>query len=152
MAVAVELGKELSRYDWASLRAASTWTHQPEPRRLSTLFSRALIAMSSWATALSVSGPRKRIVRAKLPSLFSTIPGPIKAAQGKWREPGVFMWILAAVFTFDLVFVGGLVYLLPSIIAFQRRLQRRRSLLVTNILLGITVIGWVGCLFWSLTA
>lgn len=60
--------------------------------------------------------------------------------------------ILAAVFTFDLVFVGGLVYLLPSIIAFQRRLQRRRSLLVTNIFLGITVIGWVGCLFWSLTA
>lgn len=59
--------------------------------------------------------------------------------------------ILAGTVTFDLVFVGGLVYLLPSIIAFQRQLQQRRSLLLINIVLGITVIGWVGCLVWSLT-
>lgn len=41
---------------------------------------------------------------------------------------------------------------LPSIIAFVRRHHNRYAILVLNILLGWTGVGWVLALVWSLTA
>ncbi|WP_340556751.1 NCS2 family permease [Streptomyces sp. GSL17-111] len=50
-----------------------------------------------------------------MPFTFSIVNGvgagiiaycAIKLAQGKWREPGLFMWILAAVFVYNFAFVG----------------------------------------------
>ena len=40
------------------------------------------VAINSPCVALSRSGPRKRAVRWKLPSLFKTTPGAISPAQG----------------------------------------------------------------------
>ena len=40
---------------------------------------------------------------------------------------------------------------LPSIIAFRRGHTKRREVLVLNILLGWTVIGWIVALVWSVT-
>lgn len=45
-----------------------------------------------------------------------------------------------------------LVGFLPSIIAFARRHHNRIAILVLNVLLGWTLIGWVLALVWSLTA
>ena len=41
---------------------------------------------------------------------------------------------------------------LPSIIAFARRHQNRAAILVLNIFLGWTFVGWVIALVWAFTA
>src|SRR6516162_10845383 len=56
---------------------------QPEPRRRSALLSRAVTPTNSAGVALSRSGPRKRAVRCRLPSLFRTTPAETSAAQGR---------------------------------------------------------------------
>jgi hypothetical protein len=43
-------------------------------------------------------------------------------------------------------------YFLPTIIAILRKKQSAGGIFVLNLLLGWTVIGWVGALIWSLTA
>ena len=47
-----------------------------------------------------------------------------------------------------LIFFG----LLPSLIAFVRRHHNRYAILVLNVFLGWTLIGWAVALVWSLTA
>src|SRR5215467_6430306 len=58
-------------------------TAQPEPRRRSALLSRAVTPTSSAGVALSRSGPRKRAVRWRLPSLLRTMPSSTSAAHGR---------------------------------------------------------------------
>lgn len=43
-------------------------------------------------------------------------------------------------------------YFLPAFIAFRREHHNRMAILVLNLLLGWTFLGWVGALIWSLTA
>jgi len=40
-------------------------------------------------------------------------------------------------------------YILPSIIAFVRRVRSWAPLLIVNIFFGWTILGWVGTLVWS---
>src|SRR5215510_8837378 len=58
-------------------------TAQPEPSRRSALLRRAVTLTSSAGVALSRSGPRKRAVRWKLPSLLRTMPSATSAAHGR---------------------------------------------------------------------
>lgn len=46
----------------------------------------------------------------------------------------------------------AVVYLLPSLIAFQRHHLNKVPITIVNIFLGWTVVGWVGTLAWSATA
>lgn len=48
--------------------------------------------------------------------------------------------------------VGGLIYLLPSIIAVIRGHHRTGAIILLNIFLGWTAVGWVVALLWSLLA
>lgn len=48
--------------------------------------------------------------------------------------------------------VGGLIYLLPSIIAVIRGHPRTGAIILLNIFLGWTAVGWVVALLWSLLA
>ena len=48
--------------------------------------------------------------------------------------------------------VGMAMYFLPAIIAFRREHHNRTAILVLNIFLGWTFLGWVAALIWSLTA
>src|SRR5579871_1555952 len=57
-------------------------TAQPEPRRRSALLSRDVMATSSAGVAESRSGPRKRAVRWKEPSLLRMTPRSTSAAHG----------------------------------------------------------------------
>jgi hypothetical protein len=41
-------------------------------------------------------------------------------------------------------------YFLPSIVAGARKVQHGSAILVLNILLGWTLLGWVGALIWAL--
>ncbi|MBU2755186.1 superinfection immunity protein [Acidithiobacillus sp. CV18-2] len=43
-----------------------------------------------------------------------------------------------------------LVYLLPAILGYLLGHAHPVALLVTNVFLGWTIIGWIGCLVWSL--
>src|SRR5258708_4475198 len=63
---------------WASRKMV-----QPKPSRRSALLSRAVTPTSSGGVALSRSGPRKRAVRWKEPSLLRTTPSSTRAAQGR---------------------------------------------------------------------
>jgi hypothetical protein len=60
--------------------------------------------------------------------------------------------------TGDLVFVGiaflilGVVYIVPSIVAFRRNHPSRWIILVINIAFGGTIIGWGIALAWALHA
>ena len=42
-----------------------------------------------------------------------------------------------------MVLVGGLVYLLPTMLAWKRQSSRRWRITAINLLLGWTVIGWI---------
>ena len=43
------------------------------------------------------------------------------------------------------------VYFLPSFIAFSRQHKNKIAIFLLNLLLGWTVLGWVGSLVWSVT-
>ena len=44
-----------------------------------------------------------------------------------------------------------LFYLLPAFLAFDQRHRRRVLIGVLNVLLGWTIIGWIGVLLWAMT-
>jgi hypothetical protein len=51
-----------------------------------------------------------------------------------------------------ILLLGGIVYFLPSLIAAKRGHHQAVALLALNLLLGWTLLGWVGALVWSLLA
>jgi len=57
----------------------------------------------------------------------------------------LFAFFFFPIFGFGLVF-----YFLPTILAFARDKRDATAILVLNILLGWTVIGWVIALVWAL--
>jgi len=46
----------------------------------------------------------------------------------------------------------AIIYMLPTLIAFARDLPARQLITVINIILGWTLIVWVICFIWALTA
>jgi hypothetical protein len=53
----------------------------------------------------------------------------------------IFFWLLG---------MATLLYLLPSIIAYKRRHRQFIAILALNVLLGWTLLGWVGAFVWAL--
>jgi Superinfection immunity protein len=53
---------------------------------------------------------------------------------------------------FPIFGLGFVFYFLPSIVAFARSKRDSASILILNLLLGWTAIGWVIALVWSLRA
>jgi len=52
----------------------------------------------------------------------------------------------------DIVIMGFLlIYLLPALVAFGRKRQNKSAILVFNLLLGWSLIGWVIALVWAMT-
>jgi hypothetical protein len=48
--------------------------------------------------------------------------------------------------------VVAIIYTLPSLVAFHRKHHNSTAIVVTNLLLGWTFIGWVAALVWASTA
>ena len=48
--------------------------------------------------------------------------------------------------------VGLAVYFLPTIVAFKGGKQNRAAILVLNLLMGWTMIGWLGALIWAMVS
>lgn len=45
----------------------------------------------------------------------------------------------------------ALMYFIPSIVAFRRQHQNATPIMVLNLFLGWTILGWVASLIWALT-
>jgi hypothetical protein len=61
-------------------------------------------------------------------------------------------WWPASVLGWFIIFVLIFPYFLPTIVAVVRRKANAGGIFVLNLLLGWTLIGWVGALIWSLSA
>jgi len=53
--------------------------------------------------------------------------------------------------TFLGIFIVAGLYFLPTIVAFSRKRSNREAILVLNIFLGWTFVGWVVALVWAMT-
>jgi Superinfection immunity protein/Short C-terminal domain len=61
-----------------------------------------------------------------------------------WWPVSIVGWFIAFVLLFP--------YFLPTIIAILRRKANTGGIFVLNLLLGWTLIGWIGALIWSLSS
>jgi hypothetical protein len=50
-----------------------------------------------------------------------------------------------------LVVIGALFYLLPSAIASIRQAEHLGAIIIINVLLGWTVLGWLAALVWAVS-
>jgi hypothetical protein len=50
-----------------------------------------------------------------------------------------------------IVLIVGFVYFFPGILAFENKHHNKSAILVFNIFLGWTVLGWIIALVWSCT-
>jgi len=47
------------------------------------------------------------------------------------------------------IIIAGIVYLVPTIIAFRRRVEHRWAIAIVNIVLGYTGFVWIGLIIWA---
>jgi Superinfection immunity protein len=80
------------------------------------------------------------------------IASPAWAASSRAADDGgVIMTVLF--FIYVVLFLGVVVlFLLPTIIAFHRGHPNRVAILLINLLVGWTGLGWIGVLVWSVTS
>ena len=57
----------------------------------------------------------------------------------------IWTYVLIAIFALAALFV----YLIPTVIAFRSRHPKRAAIFLVNLLLGITVLGYVGAILWA---
>jgi RsiW-degrading membrane proteinase PrsW (M82 family) len=57
----------------------------------------------------------------------------------------------SVVYVLFLVVISLAFYFLPFIITERRRHKNKLAILLTNLLLGWTVLGWIAALIWSTT-
>lgn len=51
--------------------------------------------------------------------------------------------------TFSLMVIGTIVYLIPSFVALIRHHHNTKAIIMLNVFLGFTYVGWVIALVWS---
>ena len=54
-------------------------------------------------------------------------------------------YVLGAIFLLAALFV----YMIPTVIAFRNRHPKKVAILFVNLLLGVTVLGYVGAMLWA---
>jgi len=59
--------------------------------------------------------------------------------------------LLVILVSVSALLVVGFIYFLPSFIAHKRKHHNRNAILVLNLLLGFSFIGWVISLSWAFT-
>ena len=57
----------------------------------------------------------------------------------------VWTYVLAAIFALAALFV----YMIPTVIAFRNKHPKKGAILLVNLLLGVTVLGYVGAMLWA---
>ena len=80
------------------------------------------------------------------------------------QAPGIMVFTVIAVALFALsldegnllgrlgmLLIGPVIYLIPGAVAWHRKHNNRNAIIMLNILLGWTFLGWVGALVWAMT-
>ena len=57
----------------------------------------------------------------------------------------VWTYVLAGVFALAALFI----YFIPTLVAVRNRHPKRGAILLVNLLLGITVLGYIGAMLWA---
>lgn len=57
----------------------------------------------------------------------------------------VWTYVLATIFALAALFV----YMIPTVIAFRNKHPKRVAILLVNLFLGVTVLGYVGAMLWA---
>ena len=57
----------------------------------------------------------------------------------------VWTYVLATIFALAALFV----YMIPTLIAFRNKHPKRVEILLVNLFLGVTVLGYVGAMLWA---
>ena len=57
----------------------------------------------------------------------------------------IWTYVLAGIFLLAALFV----YMIPAVIAFRNGHPKRVAILFVNLLLGVTVLGYVGAMLWA---
>ncbi len=50
-----------------------------------------------------------------------------------------------------IMFIGGFLYFIPSLVAWNRSHHNTLAILLLNLFLGWTVLGWIAALIWAAT-
>lgn len=50
------------------------------------------------------------------------------------------------------IFVVGFIYLIPAVIASQRNHHQTGAILILNLFMGWTALGWLAALMWAMSA
>jgi hypothetical protein len=66
--------------------------------------------------------------------------------------PADFLGAVMSDLAVELLLVLVALYISPAVVAYVRGHHNRVAILVLNILMGWTVLGWIGALVWSATA
>lgn len=106
---------------------------------------------------------RKVITEEEFSDRKAKLLAPTKPASlAKQKRPGT--WLAVSVIAVSLLvgaayggngavilgtMFGLFVYLLPSFVAYQRWHSSRVAILILNVFLGWSIIGWLGALIWS---
>jgi T4 superinfection immunity protein len=56
------------------------------------------------------------------------------------------------IYQYILIIIAIAIYFTPSIVAWRRGHHQRNPIFVINLFFGWTLIGWVACLAWSVSA
>lgn len=59
--------------------------------------------------------------------------------------------LVPVLFLLGAMCIGVMLYFLPSMVAMARGHENKLAIVILNLLLGWTFLGWVGALVWSLT-
>lgn len=57
----------------------------------------------------------------------------------------IWTYILSAIFILAATFI----YMIPTVIAFRKNHPKRGLILLVNLLLGVTLLGYVGAMLWA---
>lgn len=107
------------------------------------------VQLNNSAVNIALVRPERERSRWKTPvNLFThlialgVVIAILPSIMGSTLETGVVLLILIA---FE-------IYFLPSTISFNRDQPNKFAILALNLFMGLSVVGWVVCLVWSLTA
>ena len=57
----------------------------------------------------------------------------------------IWTYVLASIFALAALFI----YFIPTVIAFRNRHPKRLAIFLVNLLLGVTILGYVGAMLWA---
>lgn len=116
--------------------------------RLAQRRARADVPVHGW--------PYQTLAITSQPSWGPLVTRLLSACDSDWKVLGMptNFWAIPLPFWPWIIFVGfmlaGVIYVIPALVAMARGHSNRFTILVLNIFLGWTVVGWVFALVWSL--